>query len=307
VVPVPERAVVMTGGTSGFGALAARRLVAQPDVRLLLGSRGTPGPDGAHEAPLDLESLDAVRSFAAAAIRWSAGRIDALVLNAGVLRPDAAGRTADGFETTFAVNHLAHHLLLRLLLGALAPGAVVVLTTSGTHDPDEGAGLPAPRHADAHRLAYPEQDPAVAGDRPAVAGRRAYTASKLCAVLTVRALADAAWGRGVVPVAFCPGQTGGTGLVRSMPLPLRAGWRVLGGPLGVLKPGVNRRADAGRALAALALGTLRPPTGEYYGALRRGRVVWKQPAVLARRDDVMRALWRDSAALVGPDDPAGCP
>ncbi|MGW7073837.1 hypothetical protein [Streptomyces sp. NPDC054866] len=47
----------------------------------------------------------------AASVRERLGgtRVDALVLNAGVVRPDVTGRTMDGFETTFAVNHLAHY------------------------------------------------------------------------------------------------------------------------------------------------------------------------------------------------------
>ncbi|WP_344245843.1 SDR family NAD(P)-dependent oxidoreductase [Isoptericola hypogeus] len=295
----------MTGGTSGFGLVAARRLLAEPGTRLLLGTRGSPVPDGAGGVPLDLARLDDVRAFAVAVTERLAGaRIDALVLNAGLLRPDADGRTPDGFETTFAVNHLAHYLLLRLLVGRLAPGGVVVLTTSGTHDPAERAGLPVPRHADARLLAHPERD---VRERPGTAGRRAYTASKLCVVLTARALASSpvALERGIAAVAFCPGQIPGTGLVRDMPLPLRAGWRLLGGPLRALKPGAGRRADAGAALAGIALGGLRPPPCESYAALRGGRVVWKEPSVLARRDDVARRLWEESAALVGLDARAG--
>ncbi|WP_420115160.1 hypothetical protein [Pseudactinotalea sp.] len=56
-------------------------------------------------------------------------------------RRDAASRTVDGLETSFAVNHLAHYLLLRLLLPTLAHRARVVLTTSGPHDPASRADL----------------------------------------------------------------------------------------------------------------------------------------------------------------------
>jgi NAD(P)-dependent dehydrogenase (short-subunit alcohol dehydrogenase family) len=45
--------------------------------------------------------------------------IDALVLNAGAQFPNLDQRTEDGSETTFAVNHLAHYLLLRFLLPKL--------------------------------------------------------------------------------------------------------------------------------------------------------------------------------------------
>jgi NAD(P)-dependent dehydrogenase (short-subunit alcohol dehydrogenase family) len=216
------RTIVMTGGTSGLGAITSERIADAPDTRLLLGARvATPGR--IESLPLDLTTLASVRSFAASVIERLGGtEIDALVLNAGTLNPDVDGRTPDGFETTFAVNHLAHYLLVRLLLGSLARGATVILTTSGTHDPAEGAGFPVPLHADARLLAHPEcvgsQD-----RKPGVAARRAYTASKLCNVLTARALAAApeARVREIAGIAYCPGQTPGTGLVRNMPLPLR--------------------------------------------------------------------------------------
>jgi NAD(P)-dependent dehydrogenase (short-subunit alcohol dehydrogenase family) len=52
-----------------------------------------------------------------------------LVLNAATQFGNVDQRTEDGFETTFAVNHLAHYLLLPLLRPRLADGAIVVITT----------------------------------------------------------------------------------------------------------------------------------------------------------------------------------
>jgi NAD(P)-dependent dehydrogenase (short-subunit alcohol dehydrogenase family) len=294
------RTIVMTGGTSGFGAVTSDRIAAAPDTRLLLGARGT-APDSVESLPLDLVTLGSVRSFAASVVDLLGDTaINALVLNAGTLNPDAGTRTPDGFETTFAINHLAHYLLLRLLLGRLARGATVILTTSGTHDPAEGASLPTPRHADARLLAHPELEP-YRQEKPGLAGRRAYTASKLCNVLTARALAAVpeARARQITCIAYCPGQTPGTGLVRNMPLPLRTAWWVFGGPFRMLLPHFNSREAAGYALADLALGVIRPPTGNYYAALRRGELTWREPSALARSDDVMCALWRDSADLAG--------
>jgi NAD(P)-dependent dehydrogenase (short-subunit alcohol dehydrogenase family) len=292
--------IVMTGGTSGLGQVAAGRMLAAPGTRLLLGAR-RPGPPAAETLPLDLTHLDSVRSFAMAVDeRLGATPIDAVVLNAG-RSGDAAGRTADGFETTFAVNHLAHYLLLRLLLPRLAHHARVVLTTSGTHDPAERAPLPPPRHADARLLAHPELDP----DRdrqPRAAAGHAYTSSKLCVVLTARALAahPQAQARQLTVVAYNPGRTPGTGLLRDHGLVLHAVWQVLGSPLlRPLVPRANSRTAAGGALAELAVGRARPPAGRIYAALRRGVLTWPDPSELARRDAVMQALWRDSAALVG--------
>jgi NAD(P)-dependent dehydrogenase (short-subunit alcohol dehydrogenase family) len=290
----------MTGGTSGLGQFAAKRLLRSPNMRLRLGARSS-APHGAQALALEMTKLDNVRRFAeAAGDRLGASEIDALVLNAGMNPPNGTGRTPDGFETAFAVNHLAHYLLLRLLMPRLAYGAIVVLTTSGTHDPAEGTIVPPPRHADARLLAHPERDP----DRdqtPRAAGGRAYSSSKLCNLLTARALAahPEARARQFTVVAYDPGPTPGTGLLRDEGLAVNFMWQMLGPIVRPLVPGLNSLEAAGGALADLALGVTRPPAGHIYAALRRGRLTWPAPSELARRDDVMEALWRESATLVG--------
>jgi len=170
--------IVMTGGTSGLGAVAAQQLLKTPNTRLLIGSRRD-GPAKAETLRLDLARLASVRAFAESVQdRLGTTLIDALVLNTGLQFPTTYQRSEDGFETTFAVNHLGQYLLLRLLMPKLAQGAIVVLTTSDTHDPLTTDVAP-PRHADAHRLAYPHH---AAGERPRplTEGFRAYATSKLC-------------------------------------------------------------------------------------------------------------------------------
>lgn len=293
--------IVMTGGSSGFGAIAAGRLVQSSAPRMLIGAR-SPSAD---TVPLDLTRLDSVRAFVAS-LRERLGdtRIDALLLNAGTVLPNDGGRTSDGYETTFAVNHLAHYLLLRLLLPALADGARVVLTTSGTHDPATGASLVTPRHADASLLAHPDRDPQ-RNRQPRKAGEHAYTASKLCSILTARFLHvhPDIRSRHITVIAYDPGQVFGTGLARDLAAPLRAAWSVLGTPLGAplrrFNRNLNTRTAAGQALANLARGATTLPDGRTYAALRRGRLTWPDPSALARRDDLAQALWHDSAQLVG--------
>jgi NAD(P)-dependent dehydrogenase (short-subunit alcohol dehydrogenase family) len=298
------RMIVMTGGTSGIGRIAARRMLRSPDVRLLLGTRSD-GLPGADALPLDLARLDSVRAFAAAVReQLRPTLIHSLVLNAGTTLPNDDGRTAEGFETTFAVNHVAHYLLLRLLLPVLADGAIVILTTSGTHDPAEGTVVAPPRRADANLLAHPERD-ADRDPQPRTAAGRAYSSSKLCNILTARGLAAqrAVEEHQLTVVAYNPGPTPGTGLMRHGPLALRAAWRALV-PLRPLIPRFNSRTAAGNTLADLALGNIRPPAGHIYAALRRGDLSWPDPSHLARRDDLRDALWRDSAALAGLPDHA---
>jgi NAD(P)-dependent dehydrogenase (short-subunit alcohol dehydrogenase family) len=296
--------MVMTGGTSGFGAIAAERLTLSGNTRLILGAR-LPTSVG-ESIPLDLTELDSVRAFATSVCeRLGETPVDALVLNAGGVLPDVTGRTVDGFETTFAVNHLAHYLLLRLLLPTLADGATVVLTTSGTHDPANRAGLAPPRHANADLLAHPDRDPD-RDPRPRKAGEHAYTASKLCAVLTARWFSELpdVQARRLTVVAYCPGQVYGTGLTKDLSFPRRIAWSllgtpVLGWPLRRFNHNLNSRTAAGNALADLALGLSTPPNGRTYAALRRGRLTWPDPSEQARRDEPAQALSNDSARLVG--------
>jgi len=298
-----RQTIVMTGGTSGFGRLALSHLQG-PNRRIMVGAR-TVAAGEATVLPLDLSSLDSVRRFAGRVLRETDGPIDTLILNAGLHGTNPAARSADGYEPTFATNHLGHYLLLRLLMPRLADDARVIVTTSGTHDPAERTGFPPPRHADARLLAYPEQDAGIDLSSAVAAGRAFYAASKLANVLTVRKLARVAGeeGRAWTALAFCPGQVPGTRLVRDYPAPMRLGWRLAGLlariPLAARFMGVNRLQAVAAALAGLAKGDLRPPPGRLYAAVRRGAITWPDPSELARRDDIADALWQDSAVLVG--------
>lgn len=291
--------IVMTGGSQGIGAEALRHLSALPEAGILIGVRGA-APAGTTGLRLDLANFTSVRSFAEAVIAALAGnRIDALMLNAGGQRPTVAERSADGHELTFAANHLGHFLLLNLLWKHLADGARVVITSSGTHDPEERTGVPPPHHANALWLADPTQDPGL--DANAItAGMRAYSASKLANLMTARVAAEraAADPRGISVVAYDPGLTPGTGLVRQQMWVVRTLlWPLL--PLMVpFGKTMNSLANAGRGLAELAT-ALRPPPGRVYAALRKGRISWPDPSALARDDDACAALWRDSLTLCG--------
>ena len=175
--------IIMTGGTSGLGEIAAQCLSKDRNVRLILGARGAASKSG-EALPLDLTNLESVRSFAST-VNDLLGKseINALAINAGVAPPTDETRTPHGFETAFQVNHLSQYLLLRLLMPRLARGATIVITTSGTHDPANKTMAPPPRHANAGHLAHPKRDPE--RDNPG----RAYASSKLCNILTARALA----------------------------------------------------------------------------------------------------------------------
>jgi NAD(P)-dependent dehydrogenase (short-subunit alcohol dehydrogenase family) len=217
-----------------------------------------------------------------------------LVLNAGIQTSDAKQRTVDGFEPTFAVNHLAHYLLARLLVPSMADDGRLVITTSDTHDPVVFSG--APKTLDPEALAHPDKNSG--GVRYS-----AYPASKLCDLLTARSFAALAEVQPphITAIAFNPGLTLGTGLNRDAPRLMRFLIRIILPPLSVFRPqfrsGTPERA--GEALAQLTLGETKPPAGRVYASLVRGVLTFPNPSDLAQNDEARDLLWRESATMVG--------
>jgi len=296
-----NKTIVMTGGSSGFGQTTIKKFLQTKDVRIILGVRNVRNIAGVETIALDLNSLAKVHSFADNVIvKLGSNRIDALVLNAGTNSSDIDSRTVDGFETTFAVNHLAHYLLIRLLLPYMAEEASIVITTSGTHDPAEKTMISPPKHANAFLLAHPEKD--TLDNNPQVNAGRAYSSSKLCNILTARFLLSlpVIQANQIKIIAYDPGPTPGTGLVRSNRLVVRFVWKILS--FTIIRnfiPHFNSRKASGEALANIALETIQPPRGHFYAALRKGKITWPFPSTLALDDQAMELLWKDSAKLVG--------
>jgi NAD(P)-dependent dehydrogenase (short-subunit alcohol dehydrogenase family) len=126
---VKDKVVVITGATSGVGRAAAIELARQ-GATLLLVARHRGRAEAAEREIRKLSGSIAMSTFFAdlssmSEIRRVAGeilnhtpRIDVLLNNAGVVQRSRV-MTVDGFETTFATNHLAYYLLTRLLLGRL--------------------------------------------------------------------------------------------------------------------------------------------------------------------------------------------
>jgi NAD(P)-dependent dehydrogenase (short-subunit alcohol dehydrogenase family) len=223
--------------------------------------------------------------------------VDVLVLNAGMQFGDVKHFTEDGFETVFAVNHLAHFLLLRLLMPRFGHGATVVVTTSNLHDPRTNKVAP-PAHADAGRLARGQVE--LGEVQSARAPLRAYATSKLCNVLTARLLASSAFAREreLKVIAFNPGLTPGTGLTRHQSLFFRIPFKVVVSVLSIMQR-MNTVEGGGALLSDLALGRLCVPPGRIYASQVKRRLTWPDPSELASDNAVMEKLWRDSAAMVG--------
>jgi NAD(P)-dependent dehydrogenase (short-subunit alcohol dehydrogenase family) len=286
------KTVVMTGGTAGFGAVAAQKIAYTPNTRLILGARDNKN-SSIETLPLDLASLSNVRSFARALTKKLDGaKIDGLILNAGAQFGTTRRRTGDGFESTFAINHLAHYLLLRLLTSSLAKNATVVITTSDTHDPKQ---VPfGPKELDPEALAHPQDK-----SNGFMSGMRAYASSKLCNLLTARAFETSSDAQieGMRVVAYNPGLTAGTSLFRAWPW-----WAKLMMAVATRLRPVNTIEQAGNEIAELGLGTIVPPSGRIYASLVKGKLTWPDPSELAQSDAAMRELWLESAEMVGLTD-----
>jgi NAD(P)-dependent dehydrogenase (short-subunit alcohol dehydrogenase family) len=286
------KTVVMTGGTAGFGAFAAKRISDTPNTKLILGARANRN-SSIDVLPLDLASLANVRSFAQAlTTKLDGTKIDVLILNAGAQFGNIKHRTEDGFESTFAINHLAHYLLLRLLTPNLAMNATVVITTSDVHDPK--LNPLGPKELDPETLAHP-----IAKGTGFIPGFRAYSSSKLCDLLTASAfeISTEAQTNGMRVVAYNPGLTPDTSLYRAWPW-----WaKLMMASASFVRPlaGINTIEQAGNAIVDLALGTIAPPPGRIYASLVKGRLTWPDPSELAQSDTAMKELWVDSAHMVG--------
>lgn len=137
------KTVVVTGANSGIGRETARALAgagakvvitardsergaaAQADIRR------TTGNDAVDLVVFDLGDLGSVRKHAALML-GELERIDVLVNNAGVVLSDRR-ETVDGFEATFAINHLGPFLLTNLLLERIkqsAPARIVNVSST---------------------------------------------------------------------------------------------------------------------------------------------------------------------------------
>ena len=296
------RTAVVTGASSGLGLETARVLAARGATVVLacrdMGRAGqaagliraAAGRASVRVVRLDLASLTSVRE-AAGEIRSSCPRLDLLINNAGVMRPPHQ-RSADGFELTFATNHLRHFALTGLVLDRLldAPGSRIVTVSSVGHR--EGVM----RFEDLQfERGYRADD--------------AYAQSKLANLLFTYELATRLQeaGRHTIALAAHPG-VARTRLFRWDPWPVRA----------MLSPALRPlmfRAVHGAQLGALpALRAAADPAagaGEYYGPGRwreyTGYPVRVESSARSHDAAAGRRLWEISEQLTGVSYPIFAP
>ena len=247
---VATKCLVMTGGTSGIGRIVLQRFLGErPNWTIILLARPSSRLDELKNLPaaskrLIVEEADLARLTSVDAacdrIARSLGpqEIDALALNAGVQVVSGDARSADGLELAFAVNFLAHFLIVERLKRLLRSDGRIVITSSEVHDPEAfcliGLG----------RATW--QDPLILSDpvrsqehvRSVVdRGEARYCASKLLNLMHVRHLAQQLSDVGVV--AFNPSVVPGTEIGRDRNWLQQLAWKHVLPMLAPILPGAR--------------------------------------------------------------------
>jgi NAD(P)-dependent dehydrogenase (short-subunit alcohol dehydrogenase family) len=276
------KVMLVTGATEGIGKAAAIALAKRGAALTLVGrSRDKServvaeikAASGHDQIDLLIGDLSKIADARATADAFAAGhdRLDVLVNNAGAVF-QTYGLSADGFEMTFALNHLAYFVMTTQLLELLkkTEGARVVSTSSGAHR----AGK-----LDLATVAKRQND-----ER---AGFAAYGDSKLANILFTRELARRLAGTSVTANCFHPGFVA-TGFGRNEPGVVK--WFLSNvGPYLARTP--EKGAETLIWLAASPEATRY--TGQYFQDMKLGKL----KTARAQDDTLAKDLWTLSEQL----------
>jgi NAD(P)-dependent dehydrogenase (short-subunit alcohol dehydrogenase family) len=270
---------IVTGASSGIGLYTALGL-ADAGMRVVMVGRDRARTEAARRFVRERSGSDRIEIFLADFARLGEvrrladeilsahNRIDLLVNNAGLMSRRYRF-SFDGFELTFAVNHLAPFLLTYLLLDLLkasAPARVINVASEAHRG---------------HRLNF--SDLARPQDWRTL---KAYGRSKLCNILFTRELAIRLDGSGVVATCLHPG-------VVATAIGHRGGltelvWRLM-------KPFMKSPGEG--AETSLFLATVSDPQPFHGGYVIGKTLARADPAALDGR--LARRLWDESSRLTG--------
>jgi NAD(P)-dependent dehydrogenase (short-subunit alcohol dehydrogenase family) len=273
---------LVTGATSGIGKATALRLAGLGATVIVVARDAARGEQACAEIrrrvpgaraegmTADISSLAQVRLLAEQVLARHE-RLDVLVNNAGIISMRRE-LTAEGFEKTFATNHLGPFLLTNLLRGLLersAPARVVTVASDV--------------HGQVRTIAWDDLPRGVQGRG------NAYPASKLANVLFSAELARRLAGTGVTANCLHPGFIR-TSIGREVSGLLGAGvWLLLR-----FRPGPETGAETSVYLASSP--EVAEVTGGYFVNCKRA-----EPSVLARDAQAAARLWALSEELAGLD------
>jgi len=272
------KVVLITGATSGIGKVTAKTIAGMGAKVVILGRDEGKGQQLLDEVSnttarrdvefilCDMASLDNVRK-AALEFRSRYDRLDVLLDNAGGINGKRKV-TAEGFEYTLGVNHLAHFVLTNLLLDKLkasAPSRIVVTSSS------------------AHAMGHMDFDDLMAERKYRYL--KVYGQSKLANVLFTFELARRLQSTGVTANCFHPGAirsnfVNGMGGAASVMAPV----------VGVFMHSPKKGAETQIYLASSP--EVEGVTGKYFFK----RMV-KQSSAESTDEDVAKRLWKVSEEL----------
>lgn len=284
VASMEGKTVVVTGGNSGIGRETAVAL-ARAGARTLITARNAERGAGAvddirgrsrstqvEQVVFDLSSLGSVRS-GAHEILDRTDRIDVLVNNAGIVLSKRQ-ETVDGFEATFATNHLGPFLLTTLLLDRLkasAPSRVVTVAST------------------AHRSVRGGLDFSDLQSTKGYRGLEVYAASKLANILFTIELSRRLEGSGVTANCLHPGVVA-TGYAQDGDT---SGFLPIG--MAVIRPFLLTAEKGARTSVYLASSPeVAGVSGLYFAKCKPAK-----PTAAASDLEAARQLWDISEELVG--------